>query len=113
MGPRTKELLNVLGKLEMLLADSGELHWSTQISKVKSEIQSSDYHGIERLLSFYGTMGSFSDLVLGGSVSGGSIGLGKVSFSRADKRANNLLDDLRGEAYELADYVKRNQRIDS
>ncbi len=111
MGPKTKRLVSVLEQLEGLLVDYGESGWATQITKARSEMQRSDYHGVERLLSLYGgKIGSFYELFLGGSFSAPN-GLGTVTFSDDEKRANDLLDQLRDEAYELANDISQNHTI--
>ncbi len=62
MGPKTEELLNVLESFIQILNNRGEEHWAEWMENSKREISNSDFHGIERLLSAYGGMGSINDI---------------------------------------------------
>lgn len=62
MGRKTKELISILDDLIIKLNAQNESHWSQWMSIAKEEIQNSDFHGIEKILSAYGGMGSISDM---------------------------------------------------
>ncbi len=96
MGPKTKELIAVLERLDILLFDHDAENWRLWIAKSKRRIKSSDYSGIEYLLSAYGGMGSFSDLVFGND---------KDRFVQA----NDELLELRSKAYDIANEIRRLQ----
>uniref|UniRef100_A0A973ZZ61 DUF6966 domain-containing protein n=1 Tax=Bradyrhizobium septentrionale TaxID=1404411 RepID=A0A973ZZ61_9BRAD len=86
------ELIAVLDRLAALLReDKWGSHWADWMEKSRREIADSDFHGIERLLSAYGGMGSFNDL---------------VSLS-----SSNEIDRLRTQARELAILIKNNADI--
>lgn len=91
MGPCTAQLIKILHLQVDLLQGHGERHWSAELAKCLTMIQSSDYSGVERLLAMYGGMGSLNDLVLG------------------DADIDNKLYELRSEAYELAMHIRRVQ----
>ena len=89
MGPRTKELVEMLGHLVKLLERDGQGHWANWMQKAKLMLESSDYAGIEKVLSAYGGMGSFNDVGL-------SLGeLENQQFSEFSTRAYNLAEEIR------------------
>ena len=67
MTTKTQELLVTLEKLASLLSSDGERNWSAWMLRAKSQLENSDYSGVEYLLSAYGGMGSFNDFVAGQS----------------------------------------------
>jgi hypothetical protein len=71
-----------------------------------ARLLNSDYSGIEHLLSAYGGMGSFNDLVICQSYENG-----QFRWKEGYVEKNNQLDELRGKARELADHIKRNHTI--
>ena len=89
MGPKTIKLLKVLNEIIGLLESENEDHWAGLLKKYKSRIQNSDFSGIELLLNAYGGMGSFSDLVI--------------------VQNNDKLNQLRSEAFDLVQDIKREQ----
>ena len=101
MDPKTKELVVILERLIFLLESNNEIHWSTWIAKSKSRIESSDFSGIELLLSAYGGMGSFNDLVICQLMNNG-----KVEVTNGYSEKNKELSILRSKAWELAESIK-------
>lgn len=97
-GPKTTELLLVLKEIIELLEFQQENYWLAWISKCRNEIENSDFHGIERLLSAYGGMGSFSDLMFQPT---------ETTTSQEYGASNDQLHSLRSKAYNLADEIKR------
>ena len=86
------ELIAVLDRLVVLLRDDKwGSDWADWMEKSRREIASSDFHGIGRLLSAYGGMGSFNDL---------------VAFS-----SNDEINRLRTRAWALANLIKHNADI--
>ncbi|UFX46796.1 hypothetical protein HAP47_0009050 [Bradyrhizobium sp. 41S5] len=86
------ELITILGRLVVLLReDEWGSHWADWMEISRREIAGGDFHGIERLLSAYGGMGSFNDLVLSSS--------------------NDELDRLRTRAGALAILIRNNADI--
>ncbi|MBK5435670.1 hypothetical protein JFV30_02015 [Pseudomonas sp. TH32] len=104
MGPKTAELIDVLGDLATLLESDGDNHWSRWMRKAKTLLQASDYSGITYLRSAYGGMGSFNDLVLGQSSEGGVF-----SWKPGYKELNDRLDELRNKAAQLSTEIQRSQ----
>ena len=104
MGAKSKELIVVLEDLISLLESDDETHWSNWLSKSKSRIEGSDFLGIELLLSAYGGMGSFNDLVICQLINNG-----KVEFTKGYTEKNEELSKLRSKAWELAESIKRDQ----
>ena len=64
MGPKTKQLIDVLDKLTLLLGQEDEKHWANWMSSVQNLIVAGYFRGIEKLLSAYGGMGSLNDVYL-------------------------------------------------
>jgi len=103
MGTKTEELINVLNDIEALLSNDNESNWLKLISSANERIRNSDYSGIELVLSYYGGMGSFNDLIIGQSTING-----KFQWKKNSKENNNRLSSLRAKAYELSNYIKHN-----
>jgi hypothetical protein len=102
MGPKTEELTEVLKKIISVLDKYEEKNWNTLIKKAYSCILNSDFYGIELLISAYGGMGSFNDLIIGQSYINGVF-----SWKPGACEANTELDELRSKAYNLAYDIKR------
>lgn len=107
MGPKTKELIQVLNEIISLLNDDDNSHWEKWMISAKTRLINSDYSGIEHLLGAYGGMGSFNDLVIGHSIENS-----KFQWKPNAKENNDKLNELRHRAYEIADYIKRNHEIE-
>lgn len=101
MDSSTKELIHTLGELADLLETDGGRHWSAWMRRAQSLLNDSDYSGAEYLLSAYGGMGSFNDLILGQSQSNG-----QFAWKAGHIESNERLDKLRSKAWELAQRVK-------
>lgn len=106
MMTKLDELLETLSDIIQLLESDGEQHWSRWIHQSYERLRNSDYSGIELLLSAYGGMGSFNDLVICQSYEDG---LFRWKESYTEK--NDKLDVLRGKAWELADDIRRNHIV--
>lgn len=104
MGPKTEELICVLNQLAAILESDGDTHWSLWMRKARARLLDSDYSGITYLLSAYGGMGSFNDLILGQSNAGDAI-----SWKPGHVELNKKFDKLRNDAVQLADAIKRSQ----
>ena len=104
MGPRTKELINVLQSLIVLLQSDNATHWAKWMSVSKSRLEASDFSGITHLLGAYGGMGSFNDLILGQDMQ-----RGKIIWKENQMKMNEELEHLRTEAWELASNIKKAQ----
>jgi hypothetical protein len=104
MGQRIEELIDVLEQLIKVLESDGEMHWSRWMRKAQTLLMDSDYYGITYLLSAYGGMGSFNDLVLGQNADKGPYAWGPRHVG-----VNNDLQELRGKAAQLAFEIQRSQ----
>jgi hypothetical protein len=106
MATKLDELIEVLDEIIQILESDGEGHWSRWMRKSRARLLNSDYSGIEHLLSAYGGMGSFNDLVICQSYEDG-----EFKWKEGYVEKNDRLDELRGKAWELADHIKRNHII--
>ncbi len=104
MGPKTTELIGILGDLATLLESDGEEHWRSWMLRARARLEDSDYSGIEHLLAAYGGMGSFNDLVLGQTFENG-----RFTWERECNDLNERLCSLRSRAWELAEAIKRSR----
>jgi len=100
------ELLETLNEIIQLLESDGEKHWSRCIRQSRERMQNSDYSGIEHLLSAYGGMGSFNDLVICQGYEDG-----QFRWKDGHVEKNDKLNVLRGKAWKLADDIRRNHII--
>jgi hypothetical protein len=62
--PDVARLAGTLEAMTILLKLHGDHRWAEQIERCRSSIARSDYQGVERLLHFYGGMGSLNDVIL-------------------------------------------------
>jgi hypothetical protein len=91
-------------KCAELLASVGETFWSDKLKKfVGSTGDQLDVSRVEEVLSWYGSMGSFSDVYIS------SMNDHAVSEDDED-RLNTELAKLRTSIYELASEIKRHSR---
>ncbi|KIF61851.1 DUF6966 domain-containing protein [Pseudomonas fluorescens] len=105
MGPKTETLIKVLNELISVLESDGEAHWSAWMRKARARLLDSDYSGITWLLSAYGGMGSFNDVVLGQTSINGAL-----AWKRGYGELNAKFAELREQAYELANEIRHMQR---
>ena len=91
-----------ISELIQVLESDEEQHWSGWLHQSRERLINSDYSGIEHLLSAYGGMGSFNDLVICQSCQNGNF-----HWKDGHIEMNNMLDELRGQAWELADHIRR------
>lgn len=96
MSRLTNKLIKYLDKLISLLKSVNEKHWELYFVNAKSEIVNEDFHGIELLLSSYGGMGSFNDLLI------------NAKNNNKTKSINKKLNKIRSEIYILASDIKNN-----
>lgn len=87
------ELFGSVERVSELLRDVSDEQWQSWIDAVHRELMAHDARGLDRLLSGYGGMGSFNDLVIH-PVNGHSAGDADVDA------INSELARLRSEMYE-------------
>ncbi len=102
MTAKLDELLRNLDEIIELLDSDGERHWSSWLRHSRERLSNSDHSGIELLLSAYGGMGSFNDLVIGQNNQNG-----QFRWKDGHVETNNRLNELRENAWELADSIRR------
>jgi len=100
MSDSASELETTLEEIVQLLRTHGEEHWRARLSRDLDLIRAGDLYGVEHLLSAYGGMGSFTDLVL--CPENGH----EIARSEVDS-ANDTLRRLSSKAWELARGVQR------
>jgi len=103
---KLEELLKILDELIQLLEDDGEQQWSQWMRQSREWLLNSDYSGIEKLLSAYGGMSSFNDLIICQSYEDGNW-LYKDDFVEK----NEQLSQLRSRAWKLANSIRRSHFI--
>lgn len=106
MEPKTAQLVAVLEEIIRVLDSDGEKHWRKWMASALSLLVNSDYTGVEHLLDAYGGMGSFNDLIIGQSMVGE-----QFIWKHGAEEANDRLNALRGEAYDLAQYIKHYHEV--
>lgn len=105
MGPKTAELIRVLEQIASLLHNEGVNQWCQWACKARARLLDSDYSGIEYVLSAYGGMGSFNDLVLGHEYEDGMF-----SNTLDYVFLNDKLEKLRSDAGRLAEEIRMSQK---
>ena len=101
MGSTTRELIDVLDQLIDLLKSDGQTHWAKWVRESKTRLISSEVSGAIHLLSAYGGMGSFNDLVIcQRNVNG------QFCWADGHLEKNERLSELRSKAWRLADEIK-------
>ena len=96
------ELLKILDEIIQLLESDDEQHWSKWMRQARGRLQNADLSGIEHLLSAYGGMGSFNDLMIFQRYENG-----EFRFKEGYVEKNDRLRELRSKAWELADAIRR------
>ena len=89
-----------------MLRSDGERYWSEFIDDCRNRLLASDYSGVEMLLSSYGGMGSFNDVVVGYSEA-------CQDWKPEARKLNEKLNSLRTRAFALAQDIQRNHVIGS
>jgi hypothetical protein len=100
MDPIIGSLCERLRQTVDLLYHFGEHDWAMWLREGLSWIEHDDFSGVERVLAAYGGMGSFTDLVLHPSN-------GSLDFDAECKLANEQLESLRSEMFDLAQEIRR------
>lgn len=94
-------LIQLLVACEKLLRKVGENFWAEKLLQILKESSSSlDKDLIEEIISFYGGMGSFNDLII-------SHHNDHVVKEKNENRLNNELAKLRNEIYQEAVRLRR------
>jgi len=107
MDQKSIELLSILDQIIQLLQEDGKIHWVDRITEYRDRISNSDFIGVEDLLSDYGGMGSFNDLVLGHVIEDGN-----HVWKDNSNQTNEKFRILQSRAYALATDIKKDHQID-
>ena len=100
---RLSHLNDLLSQTITLLEDHRETHWAAWLITSQNELSSHDAHGLDRLLSAFGGVGSFNDLLV--------LGMNGHRVEPAQEAAvNSRLYDLRGEIWVEATALRREAR---
>jgi hypothetical protein len=102
MHPELEYLSQLLDEASELLSAHGAMQWADWLSKDARLIRSSDFYGIEHLLSAFGGMGSFNDVVLCSASDGGNP-------ARMLIAENDQLSVLRTSIYDTAKKLAREE----
>ena len=105
MADNVDELMTVLAETASLLENAKEAFWLKWIRENLNMIQQQNFRGIERLLSGFGGMGSFNDLVIH------TINSHEIQEKDIPK-VNERLASLRSKLYDLAHKVKREVEVE-
>jgi hypothetical protein len=100
MHPELEFLSQLLDEASELLSAYGAIQWADWLCKDARLIRASDSFGIEHLLSAFGGMGSFNDVVLFSAGDGGN----PVRMLTAE---NDRLSELRRSIYDAAKKLAR------
>ena len=103
MNSEIEALVSMLEETAELLRESGFAGWSEWFLIDAKRIRSLDFFGIEHLLTAFGGMGSFNDVVLHSRNEDGSPG-------HALHAENEKLDSLRTRIYNLANKMAHEER---
>jgi len=97
-----KELILKIEKLIDLLDEfEDDGFWSKKFKESLRRIENRDFSGIELILSFYGGMGSFNDLIISR--------YNHYNITKKDEETvNEELEKLRSDIFTLATNIKRN-----
>lgn len=102
MNSEIETLASMLDDTAELLRESGFVGWAEWFEIDAKRIRSLDFFGIEHLLTAFGGMGSFNDVVLHSRNEDGSPG-------HALYAENEKLDSLRTSIYNLANKLAREE----
>ena len=102
MNSEIETLASMLDETAELLRESGFVGWAAWFEIDAKRIRSLDFFGIEHLLTAFGGMGSFNDVVLHSRNEDGSPG-------HALHAENEKLDSLRTSIYNLANKLAREE----
>ncbi len=93
-------LIAVLTKAHDLLAHHSVQHWPAVLERARHLIEDRDITGVERLISIFGSMGSFNDVIIH-PLNGDHIDLADVDS------VNKTLHALATEIHDLAEALCR------
>jgi hypothetical protein len=102
---KSQELIDVLQKLILLLQSDGGSCWIEWLDRAQSMLKADNPEGATYLLSAYGGMGSFNDLVLGQVYENGV----STSWKSNADQLNEEYFRLKNIAWKLAQAIQEGQ----
>lgn len=105
MGPKTRLLCDCLKETITLLDRVDAHHWADWMKASLTQLENDDLSGVQRVLASYGGMGSFNDLVICSAN-------GHCVQDDEYRTVNDELEELRNEAYDLAQFISRNAVVE-
>lgn len=105
MSDNVDELMTVLAETASLLENTKEVFWLKWIRENLNMIQQQNFRGTERLLSGFGGMGSFNNLVIY-TINGHEI------QEKDIPKINERLASLRLKLYDLAHKIRREVEVE-
>lgn len=83
-----KDINEALEKIILILKNNGELNWANSLERCRLELKNDPINACSKILSMYGGMGSFNDIVL-------------YRDGQPLIKENNLLDAMRKKLYSI------------
>ena len=93
-------IATITAAVEILESD-GETHWRAWLTRIRIDLEAGDLSGAKELLSGYGGMGSFNDLVLGQTTRDG-----KFAWKEDARQLNERFNPIRSRMWQLATNLK-------
>lgn len=98
-GAKTSRLVTLLDELAVILRELDQAHWADSMSESARRLRQSDVSEIHHLLSAYGGMGSFNDIL--------PELVGELPDHRVERARR-----LRSQVWDLGDQIRRESEID-
>lgn len=105
MGPKTRQLLNIIDEIILLLKTYQVSDWQHFLLKVKNRLTCLDYSGVALFQSAYGGMGSINDLVFGYDILSDT---GEIIWDEVSKASNERFQVLLIQASQLMVDIDQN-----
>ncbi|WP_415896099.1 DUF6966 domain-containing protein [Neptuniibacter sp. PT34_22] len=83
-----EDIYETLEKTILLLKNNGEKNWAKSLERCQKELNNDSVYVCNKILSMYGGMGSFNDIVL-------------YKDGQPLMKENELLDDLKTDLYHM------------
>jgi hypothetical protein len=96
-----QRLIAMITETVAVLESDGEAHWCAWLIRIRSSLEAGDTYGARELLSGYGGMGSFNDLVLGQATQNG-----QFAWKPNAEELNKRFDGLRSEMWQVANQIR-------
>ena len=98
------ELRKALSDCEVLLRQSGEDFWSLKIETILKNWVGITYNDCEKILSWYGGMGSFNDLIISPQ---NNHKIGSAEYYKVNQELQMLQSEISGLSRKLKRYISQ------